>query len=187
MRKKPKVLLVNGYGCHYEHTPLASIYLPMVVQFCKVWQPDMIIFSGGQTQKKSAPEVSEAGLMKSVVAPQLSYEPVRMCLNTTAFTTLDNVQGASRFIHEWFPGQKTQITIFCEATRALKVNILARHFLIHLVESIDDIRIETASWERADPKKELLATVYDYLAITLPWLGLAERARRFRIRRSEEI
>ena len=62
------------------------------------------------------------------------------------------------------------------------VMMLARHLMSHLVkEPLDNITVETASWERADPFKQVVNLVYNKLAITFPWLGLAEREERKRI------
>jgi hypothetical protein len=65
--------------------------------------------------------------------------------------------------------------------------MLARHFMRDLVDDIDDITVETASWERADPFKQAGNLIYNRLAIKFPFLGLAERERRRRIRRAKYI
>ena len=109
-----------------------------------------------------------------------------------SYTTYDNIRLAAEkirtvgFFHN-VPGGNFKITIFCEAQRALKVILLSRHFMRDLVENVDSITIETVSWERADPVRELKTTIMTWLAIKYPWLGLAERERRRRIRRSYEI
>ena len=71
--------------------------------------------------------------------------------------------------------------------RAANVIMIARHFMGDLVDSIDDITVETASWERADPFKQVRNLIYNKLAIKYPWLGLADREHRKCIRRSVEI
>ncbi len=86
--------------------------------------------------------------------------------------------------------QKYKVTIFCEATRAANVVMLARHFMDKkdkLVDSIDDITVETASWERADPFKQVKNLIYNKLAISYPLFGLAERERQKRLKLSQEI
>ena len=121
-------------------------------------------------------------------------------LEEDSYTTYDNIRLAAariatelqRMNMKWEErmATKVKITVFCEAQRALKVAMLTRHFLYtdrRLVKDVDDIQIETYNWERADPNRELKTTVKTWLAIKYPWLGLAERERRRRIRRSFQI
>lgn len=65
--------------------------------------------------------------------------------------------------------------------------MLARHFMKDLVrEPLDDITVETASWERADPFRQVGNMIYNKIAIMFPWLGLAEHEQRRRMRKSFE-
>ncbi|MEK7138551.1 MAG: hypothetical protein AAB799_00005, partial [Patescibacteria group bacterium] len=80
-----------------------------------------------------------------------------------------------------------RITHFCEAHRAPNVNQCDRACLITLVEDLDDLRLETESWERADPFKQVANLVYNRFAIKYPRLGLAEREQRRRMLRAKEI
>jgi hypothetical protein len=65
-----------------------------------------------------------------------------------------------------------RIVIFCEASRALKVKILARHFFGFPPErGYPDVEIRTVSWELMHPLKELKATVYDTLSLYVPGLA----------------
>ena len=112
--------------------------------------------------------------------------------DNNSYTTFENIRNAAARIRNWIfhhaRGEKVLITIFCEATRAANVVMLARHFMKDLTtDMVDDITVETASWERADPFKQAGNLIYNKLAITFPWLGLAERERRRRIRRSGHI
>ena len=116
------------------------------------------------------------------------------CLEENSYTTYSNAKLAAEICRELpksdaqgHPYINTHITMACEATRSANVIMLARHFMPKFVESIDDITVETASWERADPFKQAFNLIYNKLAIKFPWLGLAERERARRIRRSYEI
>ncbi len=112
---------------------------------------------------------------------------LQVFIENDSFTTLENIKNASEIIRRQICIADNRITIFCEATRSANVVMLARHFMGDLVDSIDDITVETASWERADPFRQAGNLIHNKLAITCPWLGLAERERRRRIRRSEYI
>lgn len=186
MSEKKHIVVVCGYGCHID-TPLRP-YLGRVFRFVQDQHPNIVIFCGGFTQKKSAPGVSEARLMQDYT--QLNEWPAFMLKTLTdesSYTTYGNIENASRLIRYVLKEKDVQVTIFCEATRAANVIMLARHFMGGLVESVDDISVETASWERADPFKQASNLIYNKLAIKYPLLGLAEREYRRRVRRAEFI
>lgn len=190
---KRRIFVVCGYGCHLN-TPLMS-YLDRVVTFLNMTQPELVVFCGGQTQCNTAPGVSEARMMADYVADEFRHCACifqgKVRLEDNSYTTYENVRNAAAAIRNWgfhhARGEKLRVTIFCEATRSANVVMLARHFMGDLVDSIDDITVETASWERADPFRQAGNLIHNKLAITCPWLGLAERERRRRIRRSEYI
>lgn len=184
MKGKPHVVVVNGYGCHLD-TPLGDVYLPRVVRFINETQPDLIVFSGGETQRKTAPGISEAELMRKFVMPRLDRLPEKgFGCDAHSYTTLENACGAAIWVNTHLSSKKVRVTFCCEATRAANVVMVGRHFFYGLIDSIDDLTVETASWERADPFKQVQNLLYNKLAITYPWLGLAERERNKRIRRS---
>lgn len=205
VKEKRHVVVVCGYGCHLD-TPLQP-YLNRVWNFLfpknynqppwGEYQPRAVILCGGYTQRKSAPGTSEAGLMKTYLVDMVSANHwpkfLQVFVEDESYTTYANIQNAAWWIGNWFirrgifGDEKVRITIFCEATRAANVIMLARHFMGDFVDSIDDITVETASWERADPFKQASNLIYNKLATTYPWLGLAEREHRRRIRRSEQI
>ncbi|MBI2063090.1 MAG: YdcF family protein [Candidatus Yanofskybacteria bacterium] len=183
MTGKKHVVVICGYGCHLD-TPLRS-YLDRIVRFIQKNKPYAIVFCGGYTQKKTSPNVSEADLMHDYVKSKIGLEVVM--LETNSYTTFKNIQKASEHMDfHGFP-DTIRITIFCEATRAANVIMLARYFLMSFVDSIDDITVETANWERADTFKQARNLIYNKLALKFPFLGLAEREHRYRIHRSNSI
>ena len=198
MAEKRHIVVVCGYGCHLRDpegrpTPLRP-YLDRVAAFINQHNPELVIFCGGHTQHKSAPGVSEAGLMSSYLDHDCMVLPGKRTefrSEPNSYTTYENIRNAAAATRNWVfhhaRGEKVRITIFCEATRSPNVVMLARHFMKDLVESIDDITVETASWEKADPFKQAGNLIYNKLAITFPWLGLAEREHRRRIRRAKHI
>ncbi|MEK7121536.1 MAG: hypothetical protein AAB857_02400 [Patescibacteria group bacterium] len=207
MADKQHVLLVNGYGCHtqFEDPKIDRFlkgyrrYLNKVARFVDEYLPDFLLFSGAETQQNSAPGQSEAKVMWEFVFPRLNMisrekylhlKQVR--LEDRSFTTFYNSYYAYGAIFTAIgtgvlKNEPCLITHFCEAHRAPNVNQCDRACLTTLVEDIDDLRLETESWERADPFKQAGNLIYNKLAIKYPWLGLAERERRKRIHRAKYI
>jgi hypothetical protein len=188
---KLHVVVVCGYGCHLTDssgadTPLKP-YLDRVRRYLHDNQPDLVVFCGGHTQRRSAPGVSEASLMLAYAARKIALAALgRMVAEEDSYTTYENIEKAAdairrtRNIVKPDTQDPLKITIFCEAQRALLVIMLARHFMRDLVDSIDDITVETASWERADPFRQARNLVYNRLAMSFPLLARRERAQRIK-------
>ncbi|OGN06717.1 MAG: hypothetical protein A2669_00065 [Candidatus Yanofskybacteria bacterium RIFCSPHIGHO2_01_FULL_48_25b] len=188
--KKIDVVVVCGYGCHLN-TQLRS-YLDRVAEFINRHNPQLVILCGGETQKKTAPGRTEASVMAEYLVDVHQKTP-RFQVSPDSFTTFENIRDAVDVIRRqvWRVGRcggfMVRVTIFCEAQRAPLVVMLARHFMGGLVESIDDITVGTGSWERQDPFKQVWNMIASKLAIKFPRLGIAERQRSSRIRRSFTI
>ena len=119
---KYHVVVVCGYGCHLRGpegrpTPLVP-YLERVAAFVNKHNPELVIFCGGYTQRKSAPGVSEAGLMSDY----LDHNQVILPGNVTEFrtekgsyTTYWNIRNAAAAIRNWVlhhaRGEKVRVTI----------------------------------------------------------------------------
>lgn len=180
MASTQRVVVVCGYGCNLD-SPLKP-YLDRVAAFCRDYQPQVIILCGGATQQQTFPGKTEALVMYQYLHDKLfgdpeSYWYTSVLLENESYTTYENIRGAARME----PGGK-EITIFCEATRALKVALLARHFFgFPPANGLPPIRIETDSWELMHPTLELLGTIKEWIAIRFPLLNtLQSRARRRR-------
>lgn len=177
-----RVLVVCGYGCNLD-SPLKP-YLDRVVRFCREKKPGVVILCGGPTQQKSYPVHTEAIVMYLYLLEKLGtledWHPA-WYTEDESFTTYDNIRDAAVIIKKRrrCEMEGEEITIFCEATRALKVALLARHFLGFPPERGEpDIRIETDSWERMHPFWELIGTIKDAMAIHLPYLNTIQRRNR---------
>lgn len=171
------LVIVCGYGCHL--VPELKDYLNRVAEFCNKKRPDYLILCGGFTQRKSAPGKSEAQVMEEYLLTILEHEPL-VIIETHSYTTPDNIANAAERIRACgLLETNTVITVFCEATRALKVDLLVRHFIGRRAN------IETASWELMSPTKQIISTIYDLAAIKFP--PLASYFRNKRIRRAEQI
>lgn len=172
------VVIPFGYGCHVNRE--LEGYLDRQVRFGNERKPDGWVFTGGFTQRKSAPGVSEARLMHDYVIPKLTYAPGLVYLEEDSYTTPDNAEKVSGFLlSKKILGTQTEITVFCEATRVLKADLLIRHFLGRRVN------FETASWELMAPESQVISTLYDWAAIKFP--PLARFWRYKRLKRAEQI
>ncbi|MCC6405285.1 MAG: YdcF family protein [Candidatus Yanofskybacteria bacterium] len=168
-----RLVIVNGYGCDLD-SPLKQ-YLDAVVAFLDE-NPSCVVFTGGQTQRRSFPGMSEASVMASYVRSQVP--DLECVLEDRSYTTYDNIRNAAMLVREkgWEPDR---ILIFCEATRALKVMLLARHFFKEWWDSQSPVlpnrerrlQMMTSSWELMHPASELFATVWDWVALTFPFLN----------------
>lgn len=143
--------------------PELQKYLDRVVRYINENKVETLILCGGYTQRESAPGVSEAKLMLDYLIARIPLQkrPVPILVERNSYTTLENI----RNIKAWVSGTKLRVTIFCEATRALKVDMLTRYYLGRRVN------IETVSWEEMPPVKQLIATIYEFLAMYLPPLA----------------
>lgn len=193
-QENQRVVVVCGYGCNID-SPLAP-YLDRVQKFLEGESHAVpIILCGGETQEERFPGKSEARVMFDYLTRFKIVEVIgeySYILQDHSYTTHFNIRLAAKEIRKRIRPQegsnkKFRITIFCEAQRAPDVVMLARHYMGGLVESIDDITVETVSWERADPFKQVWKMMYNKLALTFPWLGLAEHAQRQRIVRSFDL
>jgi len=181
-----RIVIVCGYGCNLE-SPLKP-YLDRVLQYCFQRRPDAVILSGGATQRKRFPNETEASVMYKYLKPLENHCHPMWFVRDFAYTTYDNIEQATacvREIEHWHHTTDHEIVIFCEATRALKVAMLARHFLGFPPErGLPPIRIETDSWELMHPTIELVGTIKEWLAIRFPFLNTIQRNARIRKSRS---
>lgn len=182
------IVIVCGYGCHLK--PELQEYLNRVVEFLNSIPSDVeldFIPSGGATQQFTAPGVTEAELIMTEVihSPNLKRFPTNIFPEKSAFTTYGNISESAWKIR-WYDGprrpfESTKVTIFCEATRSANVMMLARHFLTTTAGRIENIKLETASWELADPFKQVRNLIYNKLALRFPYLARREQNRRMRL------
>lgn len=182
-----RIVVVHGYGCRL--VPELTSYLDRTVRFVNEHQPAHLILTGGFTQQKTCPGVSEAALMAIYIRERLAHVP-RIHLEEESYTTFGNVRNARNRIQRLEPvadawqgpdPRRNVVTVFCEAQRALKTLVL---YWLLMRESRPDkigirLTVETASWELGNPVKELIKTGNEILAIVFPPLAWwMERTRR---------
>lgn len=163
-------ILVCGYGCHLSQK--LRDYLLFVARYAKGCPDATVVVSGGFTNRKTAPGVSEAKLMKDFLV--VSGVTNRIVMDEKALTTLDNVRFAIGIIIN--PEQST-LTILCDGTRALKVR------LIVMARIRVPVRIVPFDFGRSMRNKVfqyMLFTPVEVAAMLIPLLE--NRMRRFRER-----
>lgn len=181
------VVVVNGYGCHL--VPVLEKYLDKVIAFLSQNEVEHLVLCGGPTQQKTAPGMTEAKLMRDCIGERMRL-PRHVTLADDTYTSFENMKWANRVIRGHFDGEfvpsydprYTDVTIFCETQRSLKVALLAWLFL---PEYWQRTRILGETWERRPPFAELKATIADVLAFYVP--GVAGYMRRKRMKRAREI
>jgi len=170
-------VIVCGYGCNLD-SPLRP-YLDRVRAYCIERAPVTVIACGGMTQQKSFPGQCEARVISQDLVSdehenQITSDlGIRVYEERSSYTTQENIRNAAARIKRMAPEEKDRrITVFCEATRALKVAALVRHELgFPPGGGLPPIRIETDSWEQMHPVKELIGTLKDFACIYVPGFG----------------
>jgi len=170
MAEKDALVVVLGYGCHL--TESMRRYLDRVVLFVERNNVVAIIATGGYTNRKSAPGISEAELMATYLKEREVKAPI--ILEETAVTTNENLRGIARITREQRVTNK-RVVIFCDNARSLKVKILAWLILGHWLE------IKTYELTKgliAKIKQLVIATPLDILASQFPFFEKMELRRK---------
>ena len=182
-----RVLVVPGYGCIL--TQELKKYLNQVIVWIDEWRPNIVLFSGGFTQRQKAPGVSEAALMREYVLGHVSYTDFTVAVDEYSYTTLDNIQNATELMASLhYAGEEggggIEVQIFSEANRRFKVGVLARLAMLSRVKKIE---VKSVAWEHGlIPKlKQVISTFAELAAFFIP--SLARRFCESRIRRAEHI
>ena len=166
------VLVVVGYGCHL--TEGMRNYLNAVIEFTKTNEVLAIITTGGFTNRRSAPGISEAGMMAKYLITKLSLPII---LEETARTTAENLKGVKQILQDRPFGQD-HIVIFCDSCRNLKVKLLAR-FILGFWPEVKTYNLTRSVLTKA--KQLLVATPLNVLALWVPFLEKMELKRCERI------
>lgn len=160
-------------------------YLDRVVKFCNRESPDVIIFSGGYTNRKTAPDLSEAEMMHRYVIKRLPlcclpfYRHV--LLEKGSYTTPESVINVAAVIRQCnlLPAENVKFTVFCNTSRSIAVDLLYRRFIGRRPD------IEAIDWEMESPELQIVGLLYAWLVSKIPLLVRIHRF--FRIRRSMRL
>jgi len=168
--EKDALVVVLGYGCHLTE-PMKK-YLDCVAAFVDTNDIATVITTGGYTNRKSAPGISEAGMMAAYLEKQGVTVPI--LLEETAVTTNENLRSIIRIARERRLADK-RIIVFCDSARSFKVKILAR-FILGLWPEIKTY--ELTKGFVAKIKQLVIATSLDILASQFPFFEKMELRRK---------
>lgn len=174
MRDGGVLVIVLGYGCHL--TDPMKKYLDSVTRFVETNEVVAVITTGGYTNRKTAPGVSEAGMMANYLKKCGVAVPI--LLEESARTTNENLHGVARIVDKRQQFTNASMVIFCDSARSLKVRILAQ---LILGQQPKIVAYELTSGLAAKVKQLFIATPLDILACRFPFFEKMELRRKERI------
>jgi hypothetical protein len=165
------LVVVMGYGCEFNEN--MRLYLNTVADFLvENHEVCGVILTGGFTNRKSCPGISEAGMMETNLR-LMGVEQI-IFLDEKARTTMENINGVKRFILEEDLDEE-EILIFCDSSRSLKIKILAYWILGEWVETK---KIDLTQGLFKKLKQLLIYTPFDLLAALFPSLEKLQLKRK---------
>jgi len=167
---KGNLLIVLGYGCYLNEGMRG--YLNTVIKFVNTNEVVSIITTGGFTNPKGAPGVSEAGMMAEYLSKNHSTPII---LEEFARTTTENLKGVKKILEKNPELTRLRVVIFCDSCRSLKVKIITHHIL-RLWPKI--ISCDLTKKISKKMKQLLIATPLDVIALWIPFLEKMEIKRR---------
>lgn len=176
--KEPCVVAVLGYGCHL--TPEMARYLDKVVLFIQRNPVYMIIVSGGFTNPKTAPGVSEAGMLARELRIRLQARKTEYTMiikDEKPIDTKGNLRGIKQICEECRI-KDVPLVIFCDSGHAPKVRL----FSLFLHRSWPTIKTHSlTNGMLAKAKHIFIVTPLEMGALIIPYM------ERRRVKRREEI
>lgn len=169
------LVIVLGYGYHL--TDPIKRYLEFVTSFIRQQRSGTttIITTGGYTNRKSAPGVSEAGMMAGYLKE--CGVTAQIIVEESSVTTIENLRNVKSIAHELgFTGK--QIVVFCDSARSFKVRIIGR-LIISCWLKINTYKLTKGVV--ANLKQLIIATPLDILASQFSFF------EKMALRRKEDI
>ena len=157
-----EVVVVMGYGCHL--TPRLREYLDQAAAYAKSNPRSIVFCTGGFTNSRTAPGVSEATLMAGYLRQQgvgnyiLKEERSR--------TTTENIRHLRKYLLPQV-AELERVVIFCDQCRSFKISWIFYHFFGFWPEIHS---FDLAGRWQAKFIQYLYATPLDLLGLYLPSL-----------------
>ncbi len=172
------VFIVLGYRC--ELTPALGAYLDRVAAVAREQHPALIISSGGATNQRTHPGLTEARLIADYLVDTQGLS-IPVALEARARTTLENLRLVSHLLEQRGLA-RARLVVFCDRVRRRKIALIA-HRLLHRARSVE-LRCHDFDrpWTEA-LVQPTLACLYEWTAMRLPGLeklGLALIEARMR-------
>ncbi len=166
------IYLVMGYGCHL--TKKITQYLDCVLE--NLNNGDVVITSGGFTQQKSAPGLSEALVMEKYLKEKCSKD-ITFLKEEGSITTYQNLQNSKCIILTIKP--KAEIVIVCDFSRSIKIWIMSLFIFGVPMPRIITQDLSENCYEKV--KQVFVATPLDLLAEIFPILRKIKEERKRRL------
>ncbi len=168
---KQTIYIVPGYGS-YLNTETRR-YLDFVSTHLK--DGGIVITSGGCTQQKSAPNVSEANFMKEYLEKN-KHKKLSFIKEEKSLTTRENLQNCKKIISELNLGKDINITIFCDSSRFPKIWVMS--IFIFGVPTPKIISTDVFHNFLKTIRQIFLSTPSDFLEIFFPFVRNIKRKRK---------
>lgn len=163
--------LVCGYGCHLNDS--IKRYLNDVVSWCYQNPDAIVILSGGFTNKKTMPGISEASMMRDYLTKR--FVTNRVILDEEAILSIDNIRNTAKMLK----GIDRDLVVFCDSIRVVKMWIMG---LIYL----DRFTLVTHNFHRSTREKlsQIIRTIIEISFIILRPLEWIARKQRIALNKS---
>ena len=169
-RPAVRAIVVLGYGCHL--TPAVRRFLDAasrdISELCqspKEGERPLLITSGGFTNPRSAPGVSEAARFADYLR-QSRGVGLEVALDEEALTTLHNIRGVHRILRERQIAAE-QVVICCDEARQEKISYAARRIL-GAAPALWLYDLGRTRWQRE--VQRVFGLVFDALCLASPTL-----------------
>jgi hypothetical protein len=166
------IYLVMGYGCHL--TKKIIQYLDFVLG--KLQDGDIVITSGGFTQQKSAPGISEAGVMRRYLKEKC-FKDITFLKEENSITTYQNLKNCLNIISKL--KHDMEIIIVCDSSRLIKIWIMSLFIFKNQMPKIITQDLSNNLFEKI--MQIFIATPLDLMAEVFPFLKKMKEERKRRL------
>lgn len=178
---KPVLLVVLGYGCHLT-TEIQDVLNKVALLANKSSMNVKEIFAtGGYTNHKSAPGVSEARIIKEFLSKQVTI-PIE--IEESAITSEDNIKAVKSFIEKGTLGSKSlediNLIIFCDKLHRNKISNMMKE-IFHKDAEFAILGLRIIEPTLKNRLIQFVARYLDVWAMGIPWLKKKQLERKKRI------
>lgn len=155
-------MIVLGYGCNLDGYKIRD-YLDFVAEIQKkLGNGYLLLPSGGFTNPRQFPGVSEAGMMKDRLLEISKSKIPFLDIEEFSVTTNQNIENCAQILKRY---EVSEVIIICDSIRVPKVKIIAKRYL-------NNYKIQILGFDFGRSLKEKLrqipATIKDVLSLWFP-------------------
>ncbi len=157
-----KAIIILGYGCNPNGYRIED-YLAFSVEIKKELGNDYLFLpSGGFTNPRQFPGISEAGMMKERLLEISNSNIPFLDIEQGSFTTNQNLENCAQIIKKY---DISEVVVICDSIRALKVKIIAKRYLDNCTIKIIGFDFKRSLKEKL---RQIPATIKDILSLFFP-------------------